>query len=262
MPLITLISDWKNNDYYTGAVKGKLYQLCPQANIIDISHSIVNYNSSQAAFVLKNCYNNFPDNTIHLILINCETTEEQPFVIVKNFNQYFIGVDNGMFGLIFKNKPEAIFKINKVKKNTSFIELNLLAEVAGKLASGSQPEDFGKIKEDINRNIPLRPTIDPDVIMGSVIYIDSYQNAISNISQELFEKERKGRKFSIYVDSNHYEINAINTAYNETPLSDLFALFNSSGLLEIAINKGEAATLLNLKINSKIRIKFYDNKNR
>ena len=98
--------------------------------------------------------------------------------------------------------------------------------------------------------------------MGSVIYIDSYHNVITNISKELFEKERKESKFTIYVDSNHYTIDKINERYNETQIGELLALFNSSGLLEIAINKGQVSTLLNLKINSHIRIKFHDHKNR
>ncbi|NOZ46011.1 MAG: SAM-dependent chlorinase/fluorinase [Chlorobi bacterium] len=263
MPVITLLTDWTNEDYYLGALKGKLLKNCPEATIIDLSHSVSRFNSAQAAFILKNSYKNFPENTVHLIGINCEEGEESPFVIIKAEGQFFIGPDNGMFGLVFKNNPEEIIQIN-TKKYTidSFPELNILSEISCKIAAGEQPAKFGVVKSEINRQVPLRPTIDPDVIMGSVIYIDTYLNAIVNITKELFEKECANRKFSIYVGSNHYEINKINTKYNETQIGELLALFNSSGLLEIAINKGQACNLLNIKINSHIRIKFYDNKNR
>ncbi len=262
MPIITLITDWKNNDYYIGALKGKLYDKCPDINIVDISHNVASFNSAQAAFILKNSYKNFPTKTVHLIGVNCEESEESPFIIIEAEGQYFIGLDNGMFGLVFKEEPTKIIQIDTKKyKVNSFPELTILSDISCKIASGAQPDQFGKTKQEINRQIPLRPTIDPGVIMGSVIYIDSYLNVITNISKELFEKECNGRKFAIYVDSNHYEINMINQKYNETQMGELLAIFNSAGLLEIAINKGQISTLLNLKINSHIRIKFHDNKN-
>lgn len=263
MPIITLTTDWKNNDYYIGALKGKLLENCPDANIIDISHNIASFNSAQAAFVLKNSYLNFPKSTIHIVGVNCEESEESPFVVIEEKGQFFIGPDNGMFGLIFKQNPTKIIQINSDKYEVdSFPELTILADISCKIAKGMELSKLGKVKTEINRQIPLRPTIDPGVIMGSVIYIDSYQNVITNISKELFYKERNERNFSIYVSSNHYEINSINNKYNETEIGELLAIFNSTGLLEIAINKGQVSTLLNLKINSHIRIKFYDNKNR
>jgi len=58
------------------------------------------------------------------------------------------------------------------------------------------------------------------------------------------------------VQSKHYVIERINTRYNETDPGDLLALFNSAGLLEIAIRNGNAAGLLKLTTNSTIRVEF------
>ena len=104
--------------------------------------------------------------------------------------------------------------------------------------------------------MPLLASINESVIAGSVIYIDSYQNAITNISRELFEKIGKGRPFEILVQSYHYKINRINKTYNETSDGELLAIFNSVGLLEIAINRGKVAELLNIGLHSNIRVKF------
>jgi XTP/dITP diphosphohydrolase len=89
-----------------------------------------------------------------------------------------------------------------------------------------------------------------------VIHIDSYQNAITNISQELFKRVGNGNAFEIYVQSKYNMINRINKQYNETDPGDLLAIFNSSGLMEIAIRNGNAAGLLNLDTNSTIRVEF------
>jgi S-adenosyl-L-methionine hydrolase (adenosine-forming) len=102
----------------------------------------------------------------------------------------------------------------------------------------------------LQRSIPRRATIEKDVINGSVIYIDSYQNAITNITRELYERIGKGRKFEIALQSNHYRLNRINKTYSETSAGELLVLFNYLDLLEVAINKGNAAELLNLNTNS------------
>ena len=108
------------------------------------------------------------------------------------------------------------------------------------------------------KQIPILPTIDETTINGSVVYIDSFRNAITNISRELFDQIRKGRPFDIFIQSNYYKINRLNKNYHDSSTGELLALFNSLGLLEIAINSGNAADLLNLSINSVVRIKFYD----
>jgi S-adenosylmethionine hydrolase len=102
----------------------------------------------------------------------------------------------------------------------------------------------------------MLPTIDESVINGSVIYIDSYRNAFTNISLDLFHQIGKGRAFDILVQSNHNRISRLNQRYGESSQGEILALFNSIGLLEIAINGGNAADLLDLSLNSSVRVKF------
>ena len=126
------------------------------------------------------------------------------------------------------------------------------------MAGGNKIEELGIKIQDIERQTPLIPVIDEAIIAGSVIYIDSYNNLITNISKDLFEQVGRRRNFEILVQSNHYKIKKINKSYNETSSGELLALFNSAGLLEIAINKGNIAELLNLGTNANIRIKFFE----
>ena len=61
MGIITLISDWGNSDYYTAAVKGMILSQLPETRIIDITHQIEPFNSTQAAYILRNAYKKFID---------------------------------------------------------------------------------------------------------------------------------------------------------------------------------------------------------
>ena len=261
MPIITLITDWKQNDFYTGALKGTILTKCPDINIVDISHQIPPFNTSQAAFVLKNSYKHFPEGTIHIIGVNAIPDKGNNYVVIKLNGHFFIGCDNGIFSLIAKDKPENIIQLNK-KKHTypTFPCISLFAETACELAKGKQITKLGKEMNELNTTIPLRATIDEKVITGSVIYIDSYRNAITNITNELFDRVGKNQPFEIYIQSRKYKITRINKTYSETSVGELLALFNSSGLLEIAMNKANLTDLLNLSIGSTIRIDFLDKK--
>ena len=70
MHIITLTSDWNDYDYYVASLKGKLLTNCPDVRIVDISHQVRLFNTAQAAFLVRNSYPNFPENTIHIIAVN------------------------------------------------------------------------------------------------------------------------------------------------------------------------------------------------
>ena len=256
MAVITLTTDWKDNDYYIGCMKGALLSKLPGCIIIDISHQIKSFNITQAAFVLRNCYTYYPAGTIHIMGINSEPEQNQQHILVKAHEQFFIGTDNGIFSLLFKEKVNQIINISNKKLITTFPELDLFIDIAVQIDKGTDIKKLGTELSEFQKRIPLRATIDDSVITGSIVYIDSYRNAITNISHDLFERIGNKRSFELFVQSNSYRIRKINNFYNETSPGELLALFNSLDLLEIAINKGNAADLLNLSTNSSVRIKF------
>jgi len=261
MPIVTLISDWNSSDYYIGAIKGRILSNCPTAIIVDVNHQIASYNIAQAAFVIKNTYHNFPKGTIHLLSINSEAGKEKPHVLVKYDGHYFIGTDNGMFHLFTEGKTESIIEINTEVNQTSFPELDVFAGIACNIIKEDDIFKLGKEKKSLLKQLPVLPAIEESLIIGKVIYIDSFYNVITNVSKDLFEQVRKNRNFNIYVQSKSNRIKKINKKYNETSIGELLAIFNFSGYLEIAIRNGKAAQLFNLTTNSSVRIVFDDNKN-
>jgi S-adenosylmethionine hydrolase len=262
MHIITLTSDWSENDYYVASLKGKLLSACPEAYIIDINHRIKAFNISQAAFVVRNSYSHFQDNTIHIIAVCSEPEAGEEFLVARIDNHYFVCADNGILGLLGGAEPDEVVTVkgDQEKDLHTFPALSLFARIAGELSKGTPLSKLGPPALNYRRQTPLRATIENHKITGSVIYIDSYQNAITNISRELFDRIGNGRPFEIYIQSKHYMVNRINTRYNETEPGELLALFNSTGLLEIAIRNGNAAGLLKLTTNSTIRVEFEERK--
>lgn len=261
MAIFTLTTDWRNSDYYVGAVKGKILSNDITSVIVDISHQILPYNVMQAAFVLRNCYKEFPAGTIHLIGVNSVLSPKRNLLIIEKDKQFFLCSDSGFPDLIFPKQDFKVYKLSvDSKEGNTFASLDVFAKVAGKLAKGKKAEEIAEMTTDYLHQVPIRPTIDNHLINGSVVYIDSFSNAITNISRETFDRVGEGNEFEIYVQSNHYIIDRISDSYLNVTTGDLLALFNSSDLLEIAISNGPAAELLNLSINSTIRIKFKNTK--
>ena len=102
----------------------------------------------------------------------------------------------------------------------------------------------------------LSPSCKDDSISGSVIYIDSYKNLITDITLGQFNSLCHGRKFEIVVKNDTYKITRISKTYCEVQSGELLALFNSLGLLEIAMRDAYLATLANIECNNSVYIKF------
>lgn len=259
MPIITLTTDFGNDNYYLGVLRGYFAANCPEATIIDLTHHIQAFNIAQAAFVLKNAFRFFPDGSIHLVAVYAEETEDSPYIVMKYDNHFFIGADNGIFGLICEGAAQSVVRIDPEKLKSSgplsFPELSVLAPAACRLAKDKAPSALGDYTS-VQKRIGLMPTHTENEICGAVIYIDTYSNVFTNISRNLFEKVRKGRSFTIYVNSKFNQVSQISQSYSDVMVGDLVALFNSLDLLEIAIHKGPAAQLFNLDTKSTIRIDF------
>lgn len=251
MAIITLTTDLGLKDHYIGSVKGSILSRFPEAAIIDISHQVPTYNIQDAAYIIKNAYPNFPKGSIHIIGIKAEQTSQSSHVIVFSDGHYFISADNGIFSFL----DSAVEKIIELPASIStFPTRDVFAVAATAMAKGVKMEELGKTKESLLERMPFRAATMGDMIRGTVEYIDSYGNVMCNITQTLFNQVGKGREFKI--EFARYEILKISKTYNDVPEGEILALFNSANQLEISMNSDRANSMLNLKLNDSITIRF------
>lgn len=256
MSIITLTTDWHKNDHYVGAIKGKIISKKNDVQIIDINHQIASFNTMEAAFVLGNCYYYYPSGSIHIIGVNSALNKKRGLLVFEKNNHFFICSDCGIPSLLFPEEELQIFKVNIENRINVLDSFDLFVDIAIDLTMNKKLEEIGTATADYIKQIPYLPVIDENEISGRVIYIDSFKNIITNINKEAFERVGKNNPFQIFIQSNHYTISKLNSTYMDTAPGDLLALFNSSGNLEIAINHGAAAELLNIELGGVIRIKF------
>jgi len=258
MSVITLTSDWNKNDYYVSAVKGSILSRNEKARIADISHTIKVYNSTEAAYLIRRSYLWFPAGSVHLNFVNSEPGPDQKFLLVESAGHFFIGTDSGFFSLMLDENADKIIELTILEQGNEkrFPGIRTFTSAACDLIEGKAPEELGDSVDSFHEKMPIRATVNENIISGSVIYTDSYGNAITNIPENLFVRMGKERDFKVFVQSKHYVVHKISSAYNEVPEGNLVAVINSAGLLEIAIRAGNAKKLLNLGNNSTIRVEF------
>ena len=262
MSIITLTTDLGLTDHYVSAIKASIIRQLDNVKIVDISHQIPTFNIASAAFVMKNVYKEFPPKTIHIIGVNDIVNSDRGHLVVYADDHYFIAADNGIFSLLLDVKPDKIIQLTESHEsdNENFPMKDVFVKAACHLARGGTMELIGSIKEDFfEKRSKLSALNDKDTIRGAITHIDHYGNVIVNIEKRLFLDVAKNRRYTIHFGRNeHYIINTIQRKFNDVPLGDAVALFNSTGHLTISMNMGNAASLMGLDINDTIRIEFHD----
>jgi S-adenosyl-L-methionine hydrolase (adenosine-forming) len=248
MALITLTSDIGSPDYLVGAIKAQLLRLNPEASLIDISHNIPPFNYPQAAYVCRSAFKHFPAQTFHLILVDLFAKKPDRLILAFHQDQYFLCADNGLLSMILEDSPSIVMgiPIDPASARTTLAITEVIGEVVQRIDNGEPILQIGTPDVSFQEKRHLRPIIEQQFIEGQIIFIDSFENVIVNITREQFEENRKGRGFKIVFRGDEM-IEQLSESYADVGEGEKLALFNSAGYLEIAINKGNAAGLFGLK---------------
>ncbi|NQY06518.1 MAG: SAM-dependent chlorinase/fluorinase [Flavobacteriaceae bacterium] len=250
MPIITLTTDFGTKDPYLSAVKGRIYSQVDNANIVDISNEINPFNITEAAYVIKNAYQHFPEGSIHIVGLNVERNQKTKHLIVQYNKHYFICADNGIISLIFDHDstPDQIIAI-ETEISTNFPVLDIFCPIVCKIHQGTPIEILGNSIDEITELSLLNATVNDDQnqITGNIIYIDHYGNIVTNITKSLFDTVARGRSADItarsytfhkiyksFADFSNEKMEAGFSNYD----GERLALFNSADYLQISIYKG------------------------
>lgn len=258
--IITLTSDWGLLDHYVSAVKGSIIRRLPDARIVDITHQIPPFDLKKAAFILKNAYRHFPDKTIHIIGVNTEESETVPHIVVMHNKHYFIGADNGIFTLLFNEIPEMIYEL-RIPQDTNYFTFSTrdrFVKTAVHLALGNDIEELGVPRTELTTFINMQPQLNGNQLQARVMYVDNYENLFLNVTSDEFKQIGLGRKFSLFIKGKPEKINMVHDAYGEVAEGEIVVLFSTTGFVEIAVNKGNAASLLGYKPDQVVIIEFHD----
>lgn len=250
MGIITLLSDLGLQDASVASAKGILMQELPGANVVDISHFVEPFHIRQAAYLLTSAYPNFGPDTVHIVLCDIFSEKQPTMLLAEKAGQYFLAPDNGVLSLAFGRELDTVWTYPELSQPTGF---HSWVRAAAKIAAMLQDQPASALSfashELRHASQHWQPHISGDAVECHVIHIDRYENVVINITRKQFDSIGRGRPFRIQMMRDE-EITEISQYYYEVREGEKLCRFNTAGYLEIAINKGNAASLLGFRLYS------------
>jgi S-adenosylmethionine hydrolase len=262
IPTITLLTDYGTRDHFVASMKGVIFSINQQVNVIDISHEVVAQDIVEAAFLLRSCYSYFPPQTIHVVVVDPTVGSQRKAILVTTEKYYYVAPDNGVLSLVYEvDPPTAVIEISAEhyvlpEISKTFHGRDIFAPAAAWLSKGIDPMNFGDPVENyVKLSLPKSKSIGDGQIKGVVLHVDRFGNLVTNFSQEEYLAEREktpGNTFRVSIANR--EIEGLKQFYAESQKGEFLALFGSTNFLEIAQNQGSAARTLGLNRGAEVTV--------
>jgi len=239
--MIVLFSDYGLEGPYLGQVEAVLYKEAPDEKIINLLANAPRQYPKASAYLLEALTKEFPENTIFFCVVDpgVGSFEDTP-VVMKIDSQWFVGPDNGLFDIVVRRAE--YFKCWKTHwrpehLSSSFHGRDLYAPVCAMIANGIDIPGEKVIWEDKHGW--------PDEL-SEVIYIDHFGNCMTAMKMSSIDGEQV-----LSVGDHNIKYAKI---FADAKEGEAFWYENSNGLVEIAVNQGNAEKVLGLSIGSQIVI--------
>ncbi len=254
--VISLITDFGQNDNFVGVIKGVILSINPNAKIVDICHEVKPHDILTGAFLLKSSFKYFPKGSLHLVVVDPGVGSERKNLLVKTKDYFFIAPDNGVLSLALKDQVS--LKIIEITNKNYFLKptsdtfhgRDIFAPTAAYLSKGEDFSKFGKRIKSIKELRLPQVKITSKGLIGEIIYIDRFGNLVSNIGKEILGRFIKNKKFKIFIKNK--TIDKLSHSYTEGTYLKPLALIDSFNYLEIALNHGSACDYLKAKKGTEV----------
>lgn len=269
MPAITLTSDWGKSGCYLPQLKGSLLSLPAEGFSLEtISDSIEPFDVEEACFILKHSFPFFPKGSIHILAVSGKLQQRAAVSIVCSKGFFFIGEDDGRFSLLFENYDSAYHLVPRADES-DFVQIRQICRAVRLITeSGGELEPFimeGELEPArLLEAAGSRAVVMPGQIIGHIVHIDCFGNAITDIGRDdflklqsrLINKGLSDGSYTIFAGGPRLKFNRIDRGYDSAESGENIAFFNSCNLLELAVNGGNIARSEGLERRMEIMIRF------
>jgi S-adenosylmethionine hydrolase len=259
-PVITLLTDFGCADHYAAAMKGVMLGICPNAQLVDISHEIPPYAITEAAFTLAQAWRYFHKGTVHLVVVDPGVGSARRPILIEADGHRFVAPDNGVLTMLFDS--ETSHKAREITASRYFRQpvsqtfhgRDVFAPVAAHLATGVAPARFGKrIGDYVRLNFAKPARTAPKQWTGVILKIDRFGNLITNFASEV-SKRLAREPFEIRIGTHCVSVLASN--YAEMRAGELFVIAGSAGFLEVSMNQASAAASIGVQPGGSVNLRL------
>ena len=238
--ILALLTDFGTTDWYVASMKATAISANPSISLVDITHEVTPGSIPEGAFVLNRCYNDFPNGTTFLVVVDPGVGTAREAMIVKAGDYYFVGPNNGvLFPVVCQFDEIEAVQIEHpdwlgAKSSNTFHGRDVFAPAASRLAGGASFRDAGNpIDKLTSFKFPI-PSNQNGKPIGQIIYFDRYGNGLTNLlPSHLDAEELVGLRVS---DTLFPVANTFGEVDEGTPVS----YWGSSGFIEVAVRNQSA----------------------
>jgi S-adenosylmethionine hydrolase len=253
LPIITLLTDFGERDYFVASMKGVILTINPSACIIDLAHQIAPHAIAEAGYCLRSCYHYFPEGTIHVAVVDPGVGTTRRALLVSTARYFFIGPDNGLLHQVLER--EADVEIRHIEHaqyrlrtaGSTFDGRDVFAPAAAWLSKGVLPGSFGRLIHDPVRGPQSVPEWNHGQLIGRIEYVDRFGNLISNVTAKHLDEVRAvSKRPTIRIRIGRHTIEGLVASYEESAADRPCALINSDAHVEIVLKQASASESLGI----------------
>jgi len=251
--IITLLTDMGSRDPSLARIHQALTSVQEGVTVTDLCSRISHHNQRDAAAMLLSAWPFFPGGTIHIVAIAPFVGKNPSIVFTEQNGHSFITPDNGTLPLIF---PDVTTVSSYVSYSKPYNMHQWIADAAmlAKLIHEKKHAGYREIVPQILP--PVTPVqINRNGAECRIVRTDRYGNVTLHITRSEFETLTSGRNFRIDTIGN-IPVTKVSMHYADVPAGELLCRFNRDNYLELAVNRGSAAELLQLDTSNPAKL-FY-----
>jgi len=238
--VIVLFTDFGLRDPYVGQVKARLAEHAPTQTVVDLLHEVPDYNPHAGAHLLAAFASSFPPGSVFLAVVDPGVGTPRNAVVVMAGGRWFVGPDNGLISIVAaRNSDTRLWRITWQPEGVgvTFHGRDVFAVIAAEIARGEFPDakltQIDKLQVEFDAGDLPR-----------VIYIDHFGNAWVGV-RNVPTNARVSAAGELFKHSE---------SFGFVGKGEGFWFNNSVGLLELAVNRGNAATSFGLKVGDPVQV--------
>ena len=206
-------------------MKARLLEGCRAVTLIDVGHAVPAHDVLSGAFVLWAGTRHFGQGAVHLAVVDPGVGSERRPVAFELGGSFFVGPDNGLFGLVLTESavaPGAVVELRR-RPDTSptFEGRDVFAPAAAALCAGRTLYSLGSTVTGPLAPLPVRSP--------AVLWVDRFGNLVTSLKPPVAA-----------LRINGHEIRAVARTFSEAPPDTLFLYAGSMGFVEVGVRKARA----------------------
>ena len=266
-PFISFLTDFGERATAPGVCRGVMWGICPEARILDLSHSVTAFSIHEGAFLLWSTVAYLPVG-VHVAVVDPGVgTARRPIVMRSERGDLLVGPDNGLWrpaAELLGGIAEARLLANRdlwlPNTSANFHGRDIFSPVAAHLANGVGLDEVGPplpVETLVDLELPTATARDGR-LDTAVVFIDRFGNCrlagdVPDLTTAIGEVAA-GQPLAVDLAGQSHKLVWSQTFGLVDPGEALIYRDGDTAGLALAVNQGSAAERFGLALGDLVRI--------